>query len=205
MTEDHKTAKIKKRYNRIAPFYSRMDHMVKESWRKELFSTLHGNVLEVGVGTGANLPYYPNNSTFTAIDFSPKMLSYAKKVATKHNKSVQFLEMDVQNMDFGDNQFDYVVSTCVFCSVPDPIKGLEEIKRVLKRDGSLVMLEHMRSDNRVLGKMMDVINPLVVNIIGANINRKTIFNVQNVGFHLVSEKLLMGSIMKELKFKKVRQ
>ena len=66
--------------------------------------------------------------------------------------------MDIQNLDFWDNYFDLILNTCVFCSVPDPIKGLEELKRVLKEDGRIIMLEHMRSQNEFMGKMMDLFN-----------------------------------------------
>src|SRR5699024_12044622 len=86
--------------------------------------------------------------------------------------------MDAEKMDFPDNTFDNVVSTCVFCSVTDPVKGLKEIRRVVKPEGKIVMLEHMRSENIVAGEMLDLINPLTVRIVGANINRKKIRNIE---------------------------
>lgn len=89
--------------------------------------------------------------------------------------------MDVQNLEFADNSFDTVVTACVFCSVPDPILGLKEIRRVLKGDGLLVMLEHVRSKKEPIGKIMDILNPLVVGLYGANINRNTVENVKKPG------------------------
>ena len=105
-----------------------------------------------------NIEYYPNGIEIYGIDFSPKMISKAKKKLKKQNREAKLLEMDIQNLDFGDNYFDLIVTSCVFCSVPDPIKGLEELKRVLKEDGRIIMLEHMRSQNEFMGKMMDLFN-----------------------------------------------
>ncbi|UCZ52454.1 class I SAM-dependent methyltransferase [Bacillus shivajii] len=203
MNGQKRTTMIQKRYDRIAPIFNMMDKMVKEEWRKSIFSNLSGkDVLEVGVGTGANLPYYPKSANVTAIDFSPKMLTFAKRMAKNHHVNVELIEMDAQNMTFPDQTFDAVVTTCVFCSVPDPIAGLTEIRRVLKDDGELYMLEHMRSDHPVLGKIMDLINPLVVGIVGANINRKTMENLQMTNFEIVNDKKVMGSVMRELQIKK---
>ena len=90
--------------------------------------------------------------------------------------------MDAQQMMFQDNTFDTVVTSCVFCSVPDPIKGLQEIRRVCKPEGKIVMLEHMRSNHLVLGKLMDYINFIPLHFWGANINRKTLENLTSAGF-----------------------
>lgn len=176
--------------------------MVKSKWRERLLNHVSGDVLEVGVGTGANLSYYPKEVNLTAIDFSPKMLSYGKEHAARLKKPVTFYEMDAEKMTFSDNSFDYVVTTCVFCSVPDPVRGLKEIHRVLKPEGKLLMLEHMRSENRLLGLLMDIVNPVVVKILGANINRRTLENLEQAGFNIAYEKRLMGSIMRELHVKK---
>lgn len=196
--EKDKSAITKHRYNRIAPIFNKMDKMVKGEWRKRLLSHVNGDVLEVGVGTGANLPYYPEGIHLTAIDFSPKMLTFAEKYAEELQIQGNLLEMDAEMMTFPNDSFDYVVTTCVFCSVPDPIKGLKEIRRVLKPGGKLLMLEHMRSDNKILGLLMDMVNPIVVKAVGANINRRTMENLSRAGFKIASEKRLMGTIMREL-------
>jgi ubiquinone/menaquinone biosynthesis C-methylase UbiE len=107
--------------------------------------------------------------------------------------------MDVQQLDFPDDAFDTVITTCVFCSVPDPIKGLQEIRRVCKKDGQIIMLEHVRSKNLVIGTMMDILNPLVVRIVGANINRNTIENLKHAGLKVEMEKDLMADIVKHIK------
>ena len=146
MTENtNKT--IKKRYNRVSFLYDSMDRMMKDKWRKNLLKDVKGTVLEVGIGTGKNLSFYPEGIQLTGVDFSPKMLEKAEEKIKSLDLSfpVTLKEMDIQQMDFPDDSFDYVVSTCVFCSVPDPVKGLKELKRVCKSDGKIIMLEHMRS------------------------------------------------------------
>ncbi|MEM1503623.1 class I SAM-dependent methyltransferase [Domibacillus sp. 8LH] len=196
------TELIKRRYNRIAPVFNTMDNMIRSSWRREMLAKAEGEVLEVGIGTGANLPFYPSKVTHvTGIDFSPKMIKLAQKEAEKAPVPVKLIEMDAEELDFPDASFDTVVTACVFCSVPDPIQGLKEIKRVLKPGGKILMLEHMRSDNTALGKLMDAANPLIVRIWGANINRKTMENIQVAGLKVKQEKQLMGSIRRELTLK----
>jgi len=104
---------------------------------------------------------------------------------------------DVQALDFPDSSFDTAVATFVFCSVPDPVLGLRELKRVVKPGGRIVLLEHVRSPNEVVGKLMDMLNPLIVRIMGANINRRTVENVQQAGLILERvEDLGMGGIVK---------
>lgn len=178
------TEKIRGRYDRIAPMFNKMDGMMDDKLKSSLIARAHGNVLEVGVGTGANLTFYPKNVHVTGIDFSPKMLSFARERAQEVAARVQLLEMDVQHLTFADNTFDTVVSTCVFCSVPDPIAGLREIRRVLKPHGRLLMLEHMLSDHRPIALFLHALNPLTVRATGANVNRRTLDNLKAAGFSI---------------------
>ena len=90
------TKTVQRRYDRIAPLYQAMDRMIDDSQRTELLSAAHGDVLEVGVGTGANLPFYPLGATVIGIDLSSRMLSYAKRRAREARAQVRLLQMDVQ-------------------------------------------------------------------------------------------------------------
>jgi len=197
------TETIKRRYNRTAYLFDIMETMSgpmqalgTDKARKKLFSKVKGNVLEVGVGTGKNLRYYPPDCTVTAIDFSPNMLARAKKKLGEAKAPVTLLEMDAQAMTFPDNTFDTVVATCVFCSVPDAILGLQEIKRVCKPEGRVLLLEHVRLDKPVIGPLMDALNPLVVRMVGANINRRTVENVRKAGLTILSVENVMGDLVK---------
>lgn len=88
--------------------------------------------------------------------------------------------------------------TCVFCSVPDPVKGLKEIRRVCKPNGKIIMIEHVRSEKKLLGLVMDIFNPLTVNLYGANINGHTVENVKKAGFTKVNVTNLIGDIIKKI-------
>ncbi|XJZ28024.1 class I SAM-dependent methyltransferase [Bacillota bacterium Lsc_1132] len=196
--------KIKKRYNRVSGIYDMMDKMMKEEWRKDLLAQVSGKVLEAGVGTGANLSYYPAGiQSLTGVDFSAGMLKIAREKLP--NKQLPFpvdlIEADIQDLPFPDNTFDSIVSTCVFCSVPDPIKGLKELRRVCKPDGHIYMLEHMRSENKVAGVVMDVLNPITVRMWGANINRETVKNLEQSGLQIEKIENLMGTIIRRIVLK----
>lgn len=166
-------------------------------FRKELFSAIKGEtLLEVGVGTGKNIPFYPKGVKVTAIDFSEEMLKRASKRAENLHAPVDLRIMDVESLDFKNNSFDAVIATFVFCSVPDPLGGLSEIKRVLKPEGRFYALEHVRPKGRLLGKLFDHMAPFIEDRTGVNINRNTVENIKNAGLTIELEKDLILDIFK---------
>lgn len=190
----------KKRYDRLAFWYDYLEAPMEwigfAAWRHRVLNRIGGKrVLEVGVGTGKNLPYYPQGLRVDAIDISPRMLERAQKKASVLNLAVRLQEMDVQELAFPDQFFDTVFATFVFCSVQDPVKGLRELRRVCKRDGRLLLLEHMRPGNPVPGFFFDRLNPMVVRMMGANINRKTMDNIRKAGWRILSEERLFSDIV----------
>lgn len=191
------TVQTKKRYDRISAIYDLLDKLtVSHQLREKAVSLARGSVLEVGVGTGINLPLYSQDSTLTGIDLSSKMLQKARARAQALNIQVNLLQMDLQHLDFPDNNFDTVLATCVFCSVPDPVLGLQEVRRVCKRDGQVILLEHMRSEIPLLGLFMDILNPLAVRTIGNNINRWTLDNIKKAGLNIIRVENLKADIYK---------
>lgn len=182
--------KIIAKYDRIAPFYDKLEGVLEalffKRWRKRLWEKVKGkDILEVGVGTGKSLDYYPTNARMTAIDFSEKMLDQAKSKRRRSDTPIEMEVMDIQSLAYADNSFDTIAASFVFCSVPQPIKGLQELYRVCKPGGQVLLLEHVLSSNPIMARMMKILNPLVVWLIGANINRKTVKNVQACGFEKV--------------------
>src|SRR4030042_4691196 len=183
------TGLTKARYNRIAPLYNFIEaipEMMFKPWRRTLLARAKGKILEIGVGTGKNFPHYPSGASVTGIDIADRMVVIARNKASKLGLSFDLGEGDVQNLSFPDNSFDTVVATFVFCSVPDPVQGLKELRRVVKPAGRILLLEHVRIDRPIIGWLMDRLNPLVVRIMGANINRRTLENVEKAGLRIES-------------------
>jgi len=181
---------IRRRYDRLAPWFDGLEGFLEglifRRLRKKLWAQAEGeHILEVGVGTGKNFNFYPDHARMTAIDFSPKMLEQAKRKRDRKQLDIHLDLMDVQRLYFADNSFDTVVASFVFCSVPRPRKGLKELYRVLKPGGQLILLEHVLSSNKIVAWIMNLLNPLVVSLVGANINRETVKNVQACPFRSI--------------------
>lgn len=196
------TRKTRYRYDRISPVYDLFGSLAERSkfsrWRRLLFEQVKGpTMLEVGVGTGKNFPYYSRGLEVTAIDLSEGMLSRArKKLVNYPSARIDLKIMDVQKLDLEEDSFDTAVATFVFCSVPDPVLGLREVRRVLKPQGKLLLLEHVLSERPVLRFLMKLANPIMVRITGANIDRVTVRNIQKAGFRIEEEKNLWLDIVK---------
>lgn len=203
-----KTLKTKIKYDRNALFYDLfklpVEKLLYSKWRKKYFSSLKGNILEVGIGTGKNIDYYNDEAEVKGIDFSQKMLEKGRQKLTKSGKkNITLIQMDVENLNFQDNSFNYVITSSVFCSVPDPIKGLKEIRRVLKPDGKLIMIEHVLSKNRFISFLQNLFNGIVRFFTGVNINRDTGKNIIKSGMEVIEDKnLAMVDVFKLFKAKK---
>jgi len=162
-----------------------MEWIALRAWRRQLVADLYGRVLEIGVGTGRNLAFYPREVKLTAVDVAPRMLRIARRRARRLGRQVTFVEADARALPFRTASFDAVVTTCVFCSVSDPHGSIAEIRRVLRPGGRLRMLEHQRPDNPGLARVFDRLNALVVRLSGANINRETQRTIEAAGFDSV--------------------
>lgn len=191
----------KKKYDRMAKIYDLMETPMEllafARWRSKAIDKAYTakQILEVGAGTGKNLPYYNENQQVFAIDISKKMLKKAKERVQKSKAVVDLAQMDAESLGFPDSIFDASVTTYVLCSVENPLSGLFEIRRVLKKDGIAVFLEHMRSENELVGKGMDLMNPIVSRM-GPNMNRRTVRNIENAGFEVIEEVRLFTSIFR---------
>ncbi len=198
---------IRKRYDRIAPYFEGMEAVMEglffRNWRKRLWAKVEGHhILEVGVGTGKNFDYYPKDARITAIDFSEQMLKQAAKKRDRKNVNVELELMDVQSLYFADNSFDTVICSFVFCSVPSAAKGLKELYRVCKPGGQVLLLEHVISSNPVIAAVMNLLNPVVVALVGANINRNTVKSVKACAFTSVNVDERSSDIIKLIEARK---
>lgn len=182
------TARVQRRYDRQAFMYDLKEAPVElfaRRFRRWLWSGVRGRmVLEVGVGTGKNMRYHPEGARLVAVDISARMLRRAASRARREGRAVDLVLADAQRLPFRDGAFDAGTATFVFCSVPDPVAGLGELRRVVGQHGQVHLVEHVRSANRLAGALMDLMNPIVVRLSGANINRDTVSNVAKAGLAL---------------------
>lgn len=187
------TAATRARYARVAPYYDLLEIIPEwryRPWRKRFWRELmnklpaHGRLLEIGVGTGKNMPFWPETARITAIDLTPGMLERAQKRADSLGIDAQLALGDAQALQYADGSFDIAAATFVFCSIPDPLLGLRELQRVVRPGGWIFLMEHVRAQNPVFGKLMDLLNPVVVRTMGPNINRDTVGNVRQSGLEL---------------------
>lgn len=195
------TERTRRSYDRIASVYDAMEAIVERRyrpWRERLWSRAEGpRLLEVGVGTGKNIGYYRQGLQITAVDLSPKMLARARRRASSLAQDIDLRLGDVQALEFDGETFDEVVGTFVFCSVPDPVRGLQEVRRVLKPGGRLLLIEHVRAVGALVGGLQDLANPLSVRATGVNINRRTAENVAAAGLRVEEDEALgLGGIFR---------
>jgi SAM-dependent methyltransferase len=177
--------------NRIFPYILDLTIGTRKfgRYRRAALAASRGKVLEIGFGTGLNLPYYPDAVELLAAVDAERMLSarVARRIADAHFP-VEIHHLDAQSrLLFADASFDTVVTTLTLCSIPDPAPALAEIARVLKPDGLYIFFEHGRSNDPRVARLQDRVNPLQ-RIIGAgcNLNRPIADLIRNAGFDTIS-------------------
>jgi len=156
---------VKRAYKFYAPAYDFVFDWIFHPGREQAMRLLdvkrNDHVLEVGIGTGLNLPLYPTHCHITGIDLSEEMLEKAQdKIIELGLISVTLKVMDATVMDFGQSEFDSAVATYTISAVPDPVGVLREMRRVVKPGGSIVLLNHFRSERRVVGRLEDLVSPV---------------------------------------------
>ena len=147
----------------------------------EFFAAMRGKILFLAVGTGLDIPFFPPDRDIVGIDISPKMLEKARPRAEAYAGRLELHEMDVHDMDFASGTFDQVFTSCTFCSIPDPVRGLAALRSVLKPGGELRMFEHTGSRYFPFNLMLNLMTPLSRRL-GPEMNRPTVENVRRAGF-----------------------
>ncbi|WP_244520368.1 class I SAM-dependent methyltransferase [Fictibacillus solisalsi] len=166
--------KLIKKFNRQAQTYDRMrENQFQRKWREKLIGEAKGHVLELAVGAGGNFPFYKIEKidTITAVDFSPEMLGKAKKAARQYHLPAAFIESDIDELFFENQQFDSIVSTLSFCGYSSPARILENVSKWCKPNGQVLLLEHGISSNFLISTLQRALDPLAVKTVGCHQNR----------------------------------
>ena len=152
-----------------------------ERLRARAWQGVAGRVLEIGAGTGANQPYYPDGASITAFDIDGESLRWYRQKFGPERTSL--LQNDAERLPFVDGTFDAVVGTLTFCSIPDPVRALGEVRRVLRPGGRLVLLEHVRGQKQPLRLLTDALQPLWFALQGeCHLNREPEVYLDRAGF-----------------------
>ena len=156
---------VQRAYELYAPVYDFIFDWIFSPGRaaaiKHLGLERNDSVLEVGIGTGLNLPLYPPTCRLTGVDLSQEMLDKAvERAQTLMRTNVTLKVMDATAMDLADDEFDKAIATYTISAVPDPVAVLREMRRVVKPGGVIVILNHFRSERRLAGRLEDLVAPL---------------------------------------------
>ena len=183
------TSRHERHWDRLAPRYDELSTSVERRFlaasRPWVAGRVHGRVLEVGVGTGANLPYYPAGTDLTGVERSPAMLVAARDRAAALGLAVDLREGDAMALDLPDASFDSVVSTFVLCCVPDEEVAVRELVRVLRPGGSLLLADHVASDRWWVRGGQALLDLVTVPAQGEHFRRRPLTHVRGLGLEVV--------------------
>lgn len=191
-------------YQRIARFYDFLDAPFENgryrAMRPRMFEGLGGRILDAGVGTGRNIPYYPAGSEVTGIDLSPAMLRRAERRRAEVGREAALVEMDVRATTFADHHFDAIVATFLFCVLDRDQQhpALSELARICKPGGEIRLLEYAYSANPRQRFVMRLWAPLVEWAYGARFDRDTESYVAGAGLDLIERRFLLDDVVKML-------
>lgn len=190
---------LRGKWDRYAGRYDRDIGLVEKvqfgGGREWVCSQASGEVLEVAIGTGLNLSHYPTGIRLTGVDFSPAMLARARDRAARLDRDVTLLEGDAQALPFPDAAFDTVVCTLGLCGVPDERAAIDEMHRVLRPGGLLLLLDHVGSHHRLIHFGQRLLERLSVRMLGDYQTRRPLPLVEQAGFTVRRrERLKLGTV-----------
>ncbi len=175
-----------------------LERRIFEARRRRLIPLATGDAIEIGGGTGANLPFYQRVRSLTFTDRDPTMLRLAQAKPRPSALPTTFLEAAAEALPFPDASFDTAIVTLTLCSVADPQRALAEIRRVLRPGGALLALEHIRPPG-LLGYVADALTPLQKRLAaGCHLNRATCRAIADAGFIIERETRSLLDIVAEI-------
>ena len=168
--------------------------------RRRMFEGLTGRLLDAGVGTGRNIPFYPEGSEVTGIDLSPAMIARARRRGKKLGRAVELREMDVSATAFTDNHFDAVIATFLFCVLEkdQQLPALTELARICGAGGEIRLLDYVYSENPARRLVMRLWAPWVRAVFGAAFDRDTERYVADAGLELIERRFLVSDVIRLL-------
>ena len=190
------------RYRRIARFYDLLDLPFERQryrpLRPLMFQGLSGHILDAGVGTGSNFPFYPPGATVVGLDISPAMLAEAERRLNEATAPVELLGMDVTRLDFPDASFDAAVATFLFCVLDEELQvpGLRELGRVVKPGGPIRLLEYVRPSGLWRRFLTRLWQPWIAWAYGASFDRNTEAYIRPAGLELVEARFVVDDLVK---------
>jgi ubiquinone/menaquinone biosynthesis C-methylase UbiE len=198
-TAEHRTAKVLGVYERMAPRYDKdirfWERIQFGGGREWVASRVKGQVLEVAVGTGLNLPLYPPTVTLSGVELSPAMLALARQRAAEHGLDVDLREGDAQALPFDGESFNTVVCTLSLCTIPDPAAAIAEMRRVLRPGGLLLLLDHIGSTWPPIWAVQRLIEQFTIRSAGEYLTRRQLPLVRVAGFEIVeTQRLKAGTV-----------
>ena len=157
-----------------------------------------GDTLEVAIGTGLNLPYYPQDVRLTGLDLSPEMLALAADSASNVDRRIELREGDAQELPFADACFDTIVCTYALCNVPDEVRVISEMRRVLKPGGHLILVDHVRSTVRPIFWLQRLYEFIPSRTKGEHMTRRPALHVMAAGFDIQARDRMRAGVVERL-------
>ncbi|SFS17992.1 phosphatidylethanolamine N-methyltransferase /phosphatidyl-N-methylethanolamine N-methyltransferase [Agrococcus baldri] len=203
---DDLTARQRRLWERAAPHYDRSMALAERLWfgggREWLGARAHGRVLEVAIGTGADLPHYRADAVVTGVDLSPGMLAVARARAAEIGREVELVEGDAERLPFPGASFDTVVCALALCSIPDPARAIGEMHRVLVPGGRLLLLDHVGSTWLPLRWTQRLVEQVTVRTAGEHFTRRSRPLVECSGFAVEEAERLQAGTVERLRARK---
>jgi ubiquinone/menaquinone biosynthesis C-methylase UbiE len=198
----HQTKRLRRYWDRHARSYDRQmaffERVLFGDGRQWICSQAAGDVLEVAIGTGRNLPLYPNGIRLTGVDFSPQMLQLTQRRAQELGRPVDLRLGDAQALDLPDATFDTVVCTLSLCAIPDERRAIAEMRRVLRPGGRLLLLDHVAGAPRWVRAIQWLLERASVPLQGEHLRRRPLLQVQAQGFQVEQQQRYKLGIVERL-------